>query len=78
MATLFVLAPSFFAQIINGVLIIIFLYVFLSNFKDFLKLKYIQKLQIIGTLAVAFGVHGTLHLGLEQAYDYNPLIAFFT
>jgi hypothetical protein len=78
MATLFVLAPSFFAQIINGILILIFLYLFLSNYKDFMKLNYLQKLQVIGTLSIAFGVHGTLHLGLEQAYDYNPIIAFFT
>lgn len=77
MATLFVLAPSFFAQVVNGLLIIVFLYLFLSNFKDFLKLNYVQKLQVIGTLAIAFGVHGTLHLGLEQAYGYNPLISFF-
>ena len=78
MTTLFILAPSFFAQIINGFLILIFLYLFLSNFKDFIKLNYLQKLQVIGTLAIAFGAHGTLHLGLEQAYNYNPILAIFT
>jgi len=33
--------------------------------------------KIIGALAIAIGVHGSLHLGLEQAYGYNPLLSFF-
>ena len=76
MATFFVVAPSFFSQIANGLLILVFLYVLLSNYSSFLKTNYITKLQIIGTLAIALGVHGSLHLGLEQAYNYNPLIVF--
>ncbi len=76
MATFFVIAPSFFAQIANGLLILVFLYVLLFNYSSFLKTNYITKLQIIGTLAIALGVHGSLHLGLEQAYNYNPLFIF--
>jgi len=76
MATFFVVAPSFFSQIANGLLILVFLYVLLSNYSSFLKTNYITKLQIIGTLAIALGVHGSLHLGLEQAYNYNPLLVF--
>lgn len=76
MATFFVMAPSFFAQLANGALILIFLYVLLSNYSSFLKTNYVTKLQIIGALAIALGVHGSLHLGLEQAYDYNPLFIF--
>jgi hypothetical protein len=76
MATFFVMAPSYFAQIANGLLIIIFLYVLFSNYRLFLKTNYITQLQIIGALAIALGVHGTLHLGLEQVYNYNPLFIF--
>ena len=76
MATFFVVAPSFFSQIANGLLILVFLYVLLSNYSSFLKTNYITKLQIIGTLAIALGVHGSLHSGLEQAYNYNPLLVF--
>jgi hypothetical protein len=76
MATFYVLAPSYFAQIANGLLILIFLYIVLSNCKSFLKSNYITQLQIIGTLAIALGVHGSLHLGLEQVYGYNPLLIF--
>jgi hypothetical protein len=70
------MAPSYFAQVANGLLIILFLYVLLSNYRYFLKANYITKLQIIGTLAIALGVHGSLHLGLEQVYGYNPLFIF--
>jgi len=76
MATFYVMAPSYFAQVANGLLIILFLYVLLSNYGYFLKANYITKLQIIGALAIALGVHGSLHLGLEQVYGYNPLFIF--
>jgi hypothetical protein len=74
MSKLFVYAPSFFSQIINGIIILIFLYILFTNYTKFLKVNFITKLQIIGTLAIAFGVHGTLHLGLEKVYGYNPLL----
>jgi hypothetical protein len=76
MATFFVMAPSYFAQVANGILILVFLYLLLSNYSSFLKTNYVTKLQIIGALAIALGVHGSLHLGLEQAYNYNPLFIF--
>jgi hypothetical protein len=76
MATFFVIAPSYFAQVANGLLILLFVYVLLSNYSSFLKTNYVTKLQIIGALAIALGVHGSLHLGLEQAYNYNPLFIF--
>lgn len=76
MATFYVYAPSYFAQVANGLLILIFLYILFSNYKSFLKTNYITQLQIIGALAIALGVHGSLHLGLEQVYDYNPLFIF--
>ncbi len=74
MATLFVMAPSYFAQVANGVLIMVFIYILISNYQSFLKTGYITQLQIIGALAIALGTHGSLHLGLEQAYGYNPLL----
>jgi hypothetical protein len=77
MATLFVLAPSFLSLGFNGFLILIFMFIILFNFKSFLKMDYQKQLQLIGTLAIAFGVHGTLHLGLENAYNFNPYLLLF-
>lgn len=74
MATFYVYAPSYFAQVANGLLILVFLYILASNYRVFLKSNYINQLRIVGTLAIAIAVHGILHLGLENVYGYNPLL----
>jgi hypothetical protein len=76
MSTFYVNAPSYFAQVANGLLIFVFLYILFSNYRVFLKTNYITQLQIIGILAILIGVHGILHVGLEQLYQYNPLLFF--
>lgn len=75
--TLYVLAPSFFCLVINGFLLFILLLMVIFNFRSFIKTDYIKLLPIIGTVAIAIGMHGMLHLGLEQAYNYNPLYLIF-
>lgn len=77
MPTFYVNAPSYFAQVANGLLILVFLYVLISNYRVFLKTNYITQLLIIGVLAIAIGIHGILHVGLEQLYQYNPLLFFY-
>ena len=76
-ATLYVLAPSFFCLVINGILLFILLLMVIFNFRSLIKADYIKLLPIIGTVAIAIGMHGLLHLGLEQAYNYNPLYLLF-
>ena len=76
-ATLYVLAPSFFCLVINGILLFILLLMVIFNFRSFIKTDYIKLLPIIGTVAIAIGMHGMLHLGLEQAYNYNPIYLLF-
>jgi len=76
-ASLYILAPSFFCLVINGILLFILLVMVISNFRSFIKTDYIKLLPIIGTVAIAIGMHGLLHLGLEQAYNYNPLYLLF-
>jgi hypothetical protein len=76
MTTFYVFAPSYLAQVFNGLLILVFLYILFSHYRVFLKTNYITQLQIIGILAILIGVHGILHLGLEQLYGYNPLLFF--
>lgn len=76
MAVFYVYAPSYFAQVANGLLMLAFLYILLSNYRVFLKSNYVTQLQIISALAILVGIHGILHLGLEQVYGYNPLIFF--
>lgn len=77
MGSLYVLAPSYFAQLANGILILFFLYILFTNYRSLSKTNYVVKLQIIGLLTIAIGVHGMLHLGLEQVYGYNPLLSLY-
>jgi hypothetical protein len=69
---IYVLAPSFFALAISGFLILAYVFVLITHFTSFLKNDYTKKLQIIGIFALAIGAHGSLHLGLENAYNFNP------
>ena len=70
--SLFILAPSFFCLVINGFLLFILLLMVIFNFRSLIKTDYIKLIPLIGTVAIAIGIHGLLHLGLEQAYNYNP------
>jgi len=79
MATpLYLLTPSFFSLFINGIVLLILSFVVIFNFRSFVKTEYIKLLPILGIISIAFGIHGTLHLGLEQAYNFNPLYMFFS
>lgn len=69
---IYVLAPSFFALAISGFLILAYIFVLGTHFKSFLKIDYVKQLQVIGIFAIAFAVHGSLHLGLENTYNFNP------
>ena len=78
MAThLYLLTPSFISLVINGTLLFILSLIVIFNFRSFIKTEYIKLLPIIGIMSIAFGIHGIPHLGLEQAYNYNPLYMFF-
>ena len=74
---LYVLSPSFISLVFNGFLIMLFLFIFAIHYKSFFKADFLKQLQLIGTLAIAISVHGSLHLGLEQAYNFNPFLLFF-
>lgn len=69
---IYVLAPSFFALAISGFLILAYIFLLVTHFNSFLKSDYTKQLQIIGILCIAFAVHGSLHLGLENTYNFNP------
>jgi uncharacterized membrane protein len=70
--SIYVLAPSFFALAISGFLLLAYVFVLVTHFSSFLKIDYTKQLQIIGIFALAIGVHGSLHLGLENTYNFNP------
>lgn len=65
--------PSFYAHAFNAALLLV---AFICLFKNYNSISHLDKyrlLVIILLFAIAIGVHGLSHLGLEIAYGYNPL-----
>ncbi len=65
-------APSVNSLFITGFLLLaIFITVF-NNYKRIMNLNYYQKIMLLSTLAIAIGIHGLIHLGVEKEYNFNP------
>lgn len=67
------LFPSFYAHIINGILLLV---AFILLFKNYSKISNLEpyKLIILTLLfSLGIGIHSLSHLGLEKIYNYNPL-----
>lgn len=67
------IAPSFFSLFFTGIFCFIILIIFLSNLKQFNKLKFNEKIILLSIISIALGIHGLIHLGLEIFYGFNPL-----
>lgn len=67
------LAPSFFSLFITGILLFWIFVLVASNFKQFCKVNYYQKITLLSLITIAIGIHGLIHLGLEVNYGFNPL-----
>ena len=65
-------APSVNSLFVTGFLLLaIFITVF-NNYKRIMNLNYYQKIMLLSTLAIAIGIHGLIHLGVEKEYNFNP------
>lgn len=65
--------PSFYAHIMNGLLILIS---FIILYKNYSKIKVLEPYKLIVltlVFSIAIGIHGLSHLGLEKNYNYNPM-----
>lgn len=67
------LAPSFYAHLLNGFLLVCIFYLVFFNFKQLTQLGAYRKLVLILLLSATLGIHGLSHLGLEKLYNYSPL-----
>jgi hypothetical protein len=66
--------PSFYAHIISGFLLLFSFVFIIRNRKIFYNLDVYKFTIIILLLSIALGLHGLSHLGLENIYDFNPLL----
>jgi hypothetical protein len=69
-----ILIPSFYAHIINGILLLVAFIILLQNYNSFKNMDKYRLIIIILLFSIAAGVHGLSHLGMEKIYGYNPLI----
>ena len=73
MFNMYLFAPSFYAHIINGLLM---LFVFILLYKNYSKISKLEPYKLVVLtmiLSICVGVHGLSHLGLEAIYNYNPM-----
>ena len=65
--------PSFFAFVLNGLLLGVAIIMFAMNYKT-LDTK--NSIVIILILSIAVGIHSMLHYREEKDYKFNPLKKF--
>ena len=66
------IAPSLNSLFVTGFLILFILVIFITNYKQFMRLDYYRKITILSLITMAFGIHGLVHLGVEREYGFNP------
>ena len=67
--------PSFYAHILNALLMFAAVIVVAMNFSKIRRLDAYALTKLFLVASIAVGVHGLSHQGLERNYGFNPLIA---
>ena len=65
--------PSFYAHILNGILLFIAFIMVYKNYSKIIKLDPYQLVILTLLFSITIGIHGLSHLGLENNYNYNPM-----
>lgn len=67
------LIPSFYAHVLNGILTFFAVGIVLGNLNVIKNMNTFNMLVIVLLLAIAVGIHGLSHQGLERNYNFFPL-----
>ena len=67
------LSPSFYAHVINGLLLFIAFILLYRNYSKIIHLEPYKLIILTLLLSLTIGIHGLSHLGLEKVYHYNPM-----
>jgi len=67
------LIPSFYAHVLNGTLTAFAVILVLANLNAIKNMNTFNMLIIVLLLAIAIGIHGLSHQGLERNYNFFPL-----
>lgn len=66
------IAPSLNSLVITGFLLLYIFYLLVTHFKQFVSLDFYRKINILSLFVIAVGIHGLIHLGVEDSYGFNP------
>jgi hypothetical protein len=69
--------PSFYAHIMNGLLLLVAFIIFYKNYSKISNLEPYKKVVLTLLFSIGVGVHGLSHLGLEQIYNFNPMQSIY-
>jgi hypothetical protein len=67
-----IFAPSFFAHIFNGLLLLLAVLLLYNNYSKIKQLDFYKKIILVLLFSIGIGIHGLSHIGLETTYHYNP------
>ncbi len=70
--------PSFYALLLTGMSSLIALILILINLSQIVKKGPVKLITVVSLFGLVVGVHGLLHLGLENIYDYNTIESVFS
>lgn len=68
----FIVAPSLNSLFITGFILLYIFYLLVTHFKQFINLDFYKKTTLLALLVGAIGVHGLIHVGVEDSYGFNP------
>jgi len=66
--------PSFLITALTGFILLIIILYALFSWNKITNMTLYEKLILINLFALVLSIHGVLHLGMEIAYNFNPLI----
>jgi hypothetical protein len=67
------LHPSFYAHILNGILLFIAIILLYKNYYKISRLEPYKQLILVLVFSIGAGIHGLSHQGLEKNYNFYPL-----
>ena len=69
--------PSYYASAINGFTVFVALILIFSNYSSLKKMDPFRIIILVILFGLLIGMHGLMHLGLENSYNYNPMEQMF-
>lgn len=65
--------PSFVATLLTGLILLAMVLTVMFSWNKVNNFTLYEKVMAGGLFGLILGIHGLLHLGLEVAYNFNPL-----